>query len=147
MNYERSITGDIVSYRIYDKSSNEKKLFLLEYLLKNVITVYNDTAEFYWKFFDETNISPIGHVIVEVEFSKEVSKEELRAFGHGLLHGEVSIQENGKVIYEVFRFSSGEMVEARILFRIHLVPDSNKIIRENQYTTIMNEELKWENLK
>ncbi|PIU25275.1 MAG: hypothetical protein COT11_03550 [Candidatus Infernicultor aquiphilus] len=80
LNYDQSSKGDMITYRIYDKSNNERKLFLLEYQLKNVINLYNDTAEFYWKFFDESNTSPIGHVKVEVVLPGEVSKEELKVF-------------------------------------------------------------------
>ena len=143
LNYDQSSKGDMITYRIYDKSNNERKLFLLEYQLKNVINLYNDTAEFYWKFFDESNTSPIGHVKVEVVLPGEVSKEELKVFGHGPLDGKVSIQENSKIVYEVYRLSSGEMVEARILFPTSLVHKGHKIINENKFAEIMKEELGW----
>ena len=143
LNYDQSSKGDMITYRIYDKSSNERKLFLLEYQLKNVINLYNDTAEFYWKFFDESNTSPIGHVKVEVVLPGEVSKEELKVFGHGPLDGKVSIQEDSKIVYEVYRLSSGEMVEARILFPTSLVHKGHKIINENKFAEIMKEELGW----
>lgn len=144
LNYDQSSKGDMVTYKIYDQSSNERKLFLLEYQLKNVATLYNDTAEFYWKFFDEYNTSPIGHIKIEVELpAAEVSAEELKVFGHGPLAGKVSIREDGKIVYEVFRLSSGEMVEARILFPTSMIPDSSKIINQNKFAEIMKEELGW----
>jgi uncharacterized membrane protein len=144
LNYEQSTTGDMVTFKIYDASSNERKLFLLEYQLKNVATLYNDTAEFYWKFFDQSNTSPIGHMKIEVELpSVEVSAEELKVFGHGPLNGKVSILEDGKIAYEVFGLSSGEMVEARILFPTSMIPDSRKIINQNKFAEIMKEELGW----
>ncbi len=144
LEYTQSLNADMVTYKIYDKSSNERKLFLLEYQLKNVATLYNDTAEFYWKFFDESNTSPIGHIKIEIELpSAEVSAEELKVFGHGPLDGKVTIQEDGKIVYEVFRLSSGEMVEARILFPNSMIPDSSKIINQNKFAEIMKEELGW----
>jgi len=143
LEYTQSVDGNMVTYKIYDQSSNERKSFLLEYQLKNVATLYNDTAEFYWKFFDESNTSPIGHVKVEVVLPGEVSKEELKVFGHGPLDGKVSIQENSKIVYEVYRLSSGEMVEARILFPTSLVHKGHKIINENKFAEIMKEELGW----
>jgi len=144
LEYTQSLNADMVTYKIYDKSSNERKLFLLEYQLKNVATLYNDTAEFYWKFFDESNTSPIGHIKIEIELpSAEVSVEELKVFGHGPLDGKVTIQEDGKIVYEVFRLSSGEMVEARILFPNSMIPDSSKIINQNKFAEIMKEELGW----
>ena len=140
LNYGQSINRDMVTYRIYDKSSNERKLFLLEYQLKNVATLYNDTAEFYWKFFDESNTSPIEHVKIEVELPGEITKEELKVFGHGPLDIELSIQEDGKIIYEVYGLPSGEMVEARILFPTNLIPYSIKKFNQNKFAEIMEEE-------
>ncbi|MBN2245834.1 MAG: DUF2207 domain-containing protein, partial [Candidatus Aminicenantes bacterium] len=64
----QSREDEMMTFRIYDQSSNESKSFLLEYQLKNVITKYSDTAEFYWKFFDQTNTSPISQVSIEVSF-------------------------------------------------------------------------------
>jgi len=143
LEYTKSLTADMVTYKIYDKSSNESKLFLLEYQLKNVATLYNDTAEFYWKFFDESNTSPISYLKIEIELpaAVEVSAEELKVFGHGPLDGEVSIREDGKIVYEVDGLSSGEMVEARILFPTRMIPNSTKIINQNKFAEIMEEEL------
>ncbi len=144
LEYTQSLDADMVTYKIYDKSSNERKLFLLEYQLKNVTTLYNDTAEFYWKFFDESNTSPIGHIKIEIELPvAAVSEEELKVFGHGPSDGKVSIGEDGKIVYEVYGLSSREMVEARILFPTSLVPNSSKIINQNKFAEIMKEELVW----
>ena len=139
----QSEENNVLTFRIYDKSSNEDKVFLLEYRLKNVATLYNDTAEFYWKFFDKTNTSSIGHVQIELEFAKNVPRDDLKVFGHGPSGGEVSIENDGKVLYKVNRLSSGEMVEARILFPLELVSESSKIIRENKFAEIMEEEIRW----
>jgi hypothetical protein len=144
LEYTQSVDGDMVTYKIYDQSSNEIKSFLLEYQLKNVVTLYNDTAELYWKFFDQSNTSPISHIKIEIELPKgEVSAEELKVFGHGPLNGTVSIQEDKKILYEVNSLSSGEMVEVRILFPTRLISSSYKIIKENKFAEIMKEELGW----
>jgi len=140
LEYIQSLSADMVTYKIYDISSNEKKSFLLEYQLKNVVTLYSDTAEFYWKFFDESNTSPIGHVKIEVELPEKITKEELKVFGHGPLDGKVSIREDGKIVYEVFGLSAREMVEARILFPTSMIPDGSKIINENKFVQIIEEE-------
>jgi|GEM_PF-4111578 len=142
LEYTQSLAAEMVTYKIYDKSSNERKLFLLEYQLKNVATLYNDTAEFYWKFFDESNASSIGHIKIEIELPyAEVSAEEIKVFGHGPLSGNVSIREDRKVVYEVFGLSPGEIVEARILFPTRMIPNSTKIINQNKFAEIMEEEL------
>ena len=134
---------DMIIYRIYDQSSNERKVFLLEYQIKNVVLLYNDTAEFYWKFFDKSNTSPIGHVRIEVKLADTVLPAELKAFGHGPANGEVTIGDDNKVIYEADSLSPGNMIEARILFPVSLVSQSTNLIRENKYAKIMEEELSW----
>jgi len=135
---------DTVTFRVYEQSYNETKSFLLEYQLKNVITKYNDIAEFYWKFFDADNTSSINRVNIEVSFPhKIVSADDLKVFGHGPSQGHVSIEEGGVVLYRVENFPSGEMIEARILFPPSLVPNTPKIISENRFDKIMAEELNW----
>jgi len=140
----REMEGEMATFRIYDQSSNERKSFLLEYQLKNVITKYNDIAEFYWKFFDHTNSSPIGRVSVEVIFpNQSVTKEDLKVFGHGPSSGQVMIEDNGVVLYEVDSLSAGEMVEARVLFPPSFVPNTTRLVNKDQFAQIMQEELDW----
>jgi uncharacterized membrane protein len=140
----RELEGNIVTFRIYDQSANEKKSFLLEYQLKNVVTKYNDIAEFYWKFFDQSNSSPIQRVQIEVSFpGQTVNTDELKVFGHGPSQGQVSILDRGVVLYEVEGLSANEMVEARILLPTSFVPEAGKIVNKDQYAQIMQEELAW----
>jgi len=140
----REMEGEMTTFRIYDQSSNERKSFLLEYQLKNVITRYNDIAEFYWKFFDQSNSSPIGRVSIEVIFSNQtIAKEDLKVFGHGPSNGQVTIREEGVVLYEVNSLSAGEMVEARVLFPTSFVPNAARLVNKDQFEQIMQEELDW----
>ncbi len=136
--------GEMITYRVYDQSSNERKSFLLEYQLRNVITKYNDIAEFYWKFFDHTNTSPISRVRIEVIFpDRTVTADELKVFGHGPSQGQVSIQDQGLVLYEVDGLPAGEMIEARILFPTAFVPAARRVIHQDRFDEIMQEELQW----
>ncbi len=140
----RELDGNMVTYRIYDQSSNERKSFLLEYQLKNVVTRYNDIAEFYWKFFDQSNSSPIQRVQIEISFlGQTFNTEDLKVFGHGPSQGQVSILDKDVVLYEVESLSANEMVEARVLFPTSFVPDAGKIVNKDQYAQIMQEELVW----
>lgn len=140
----REAEGNMVTYRIYDQSSNERKSFLLEYQLKNVVTRYNDVAEFYWKFFDQSNSSPIQRVQIEVSFPGQIlNKDKLKVFGHGPSQGQVFILDRGVVVYEVEDLLANEMVEARVLFPTSFVPDAGKIVNKDQYAQIMQEELAW----
>ena len=135
---------DMVTFRIYDKSTNMTKRFLLEYRLKNVVTKYNDIAEFYWKFFDTTNTSPIERARIEIYFPNQtVSADNLKVFGHGPSQGQVTIEDSGYVLYRVDDLPSKELLEARILFPTSFVPNANRIVAQDKYEDIMREELNW----
>ncbi|HPK87730.1 MAG TPA: DUF2207 domain-containing protein, partial [Atribacterota bacterium] len=140
----QSSESEMVSFRIYDQASNETKIFLLEYELENVITKYNDIAEFYWKFFDKTNTSPIDRITIEVFFPNQtISVDNIKVFGHGPAQGEVSIDEKGFILYQVAGFPAGEMVEARILFPTSFVPSATRTVDQERFDQIMKEELNW----
>lgn len=136
--------GNMVTFRIYDRSANVTKRFLLEYRLKNVVTKYNDIAEFYWKFFDTTNTSPIERARIEIYFPNQaVSVDNIKVFGHGPSQGQVTIEDSGYVLYQVDNLPSQEMIEARILFPISFVPYSSRMVAQDKYGEIMREELNW----
>ena len=136
--------GNMVTFRIYDRSVNVTKRFLLEYRLKNVVNKYNDIAEFYWKFFDTTNTSPIERARIEIYFPNQaVSVDNIKVFGHGPSQGQVTIEDSGYVLYKVDNLPSQEMIEARILFPISFVPDSSRMVAQDKYGEIMREELNW----
>jgi len=140
----QTMEGEMVTFRIYDQSSNERKSFLLEYQLKNIITKYDDIAEFYWKFFDQTNTSPISRVRIEVIFpNRTVTADDVKVFGHGPSQGQVSIEDQGVVLYGVESLPAGEMVEARILFPTTFVQSAGRVIHKERFDQIMQEELDW----
>ena len=144
LDISREMEGNMVTFRIYDQSANERKSFLLEYQLKNVVSKYNDIAEFYWKFFDQSNSSPIQRVQIEVSFpGQTLNTDELKVFGHGPSQGQVSILDRGVILYEVQGLSANEMVEARVLFPTRFVPNAGRVVNKDQYAQIMQEELNW----
>ena len=144
LNITHSIQNNQLNYKIYDPSSDIQKTFLLEYRLKNVITKYKDTAEFYWQFFDQSNSSPINHVTITLSIQNgTITSDMLKVFGHGPRNGQVSIRDDGTVFYEVEQLAAGEMLEARILFPNRFVPDAPRVVYRDQFDTIMQEELQW----
>lgn len=134
---------EMITYRIYDQSSNEEKSFLLEFLLKSVITKYNDIAELYWKFFDHTNTSPIDHITIEIHFpNQNISAENIQVFGHGPAHGWASIEDEEFVLFQISDFPSDELLAARILFPTEFVPNASRKVFKNAFNQIMKEELR-----
>jgi len=143
LEFEKSSDGSKLQYKIYSQSEDETKVFKFTYSLKNVVQVYADTAELYWKFFDETNLSTLGTVRIDVELPDGAEQNEITAFGHGPLDGNIERPETGIVRYQVSPLPSAELLEVRILFPISYVPGILKISSESKLDQILEEEQNW----
>lgn len=140
---EFTSNGNRLEYRVYSQSQDESKDFLLTYTVKNVVQVYADTAELYWKFFDSRNPSTMGTVTIDVELPGGIAGEEITAFGHGPSHGHVGIEEGGMVRYEISPLSAGELLEVRVLFPGDYVPGSMRVSDVAMLEAILEEERRW----
>ncbi len=127
LSFEQSGEGTQIQYKVYDKINGETKVFKFTYEWKNVVQVYKDTAELYWKFFDRSNPSTLGTVRIHLELPGGVKQNEMLAFGHGPLAGRVDIVGDGAVEYRVSPLPAKQLLEARVLFPPSYVPDSTKI--------------------
>jgi uncharacterized membrane protein len=142
LEFEPTTTGTEHEFKVYAKSENETKVFKLTYSIKNVVQVYADIAELYWKFFDETNPTTMEAVAIDVELPAEAEEDQVWYFGHGTV-GSVHRLDNGIIRYEVKPFRTGEFLEARVLFPTSMVPGSKKINRVPMLESILTEEEKW----
>jgi len=111
--------------------------------MKNVVQVYADTAELYWKFFDKTNPSKLDAVRIDVELPSGVNQAHIQAFGHGPLSGTVELIGDGTVQYRVSPLPPEQILEVRVLFPSSYVPNSSKINQSPMLNKILQEELKW----
>lgn len=131
------------SFKIFEPSTDERKQFKLTYRARNVVQLYSDTAELYWKFFDQSNESEIESVNLYLHLPAAVDRTQLLAYGHGALSGSVTILDDGVVQYTVQPLLAREMLEARLLFPTSLVPQSTKLRNEPGLERIRAEEGRW----
>ncbi|MCD1260011.1 DUF2207 domain-containing protein [Paenibacillus athensensis] len=136
---ERTEADNRLTYKIYESSQDESKVFRFTYTVKNVVQVYADTAELYWKFFDETNPSAIEQVNIDLELPAAVKTEEIEAFGHGPEAGKLE-KDHNLVHYRLQPLPSGEMLEVRVLFPGSAVPDSARVSADFMLDAIREEE-------
>jgi uncharacterized membrane protein len=90
--------------------------FTLRYLARGAAKRYRDTAELYWQFVGRGWGVPTRRISVVVELPGDVSKSQVRAWGHGPLNGSVRIKQDGTVVYAVERVPAETSVEGRVLF-------------------------------
>lgn len=143
LDFEESRDGNKVQYKIYTPSDHETKVFQFTYSFMNVVQVYADTAELYWKFFDQTNPSALETVRIDVELPDGAEQDEITAFGHGPLDGVIARPNPGVVRYHVSPLPSGKLLEIRMLFPGSYVPGSTKISSAAMLDHILEEERNW----
>ncbi len=125
--------------KIFTPSSDEYKTTKITYTLYDVVVKYNDVAELYWNFIGSGWDYGIDDVSIKITLPG--ASKTLKIFAHGPLHGYSTIPSTDKVMLEVKKLRSGEMVDARVLFD-HTLVDTTKIVHENVWENILIEEAK-----
>ncbi|MDO9573672.1 MAG: DUF2207 domain-containing protein, partial [Candidatus Contubernalis sp.] len=127
--------------RWFYQALNERKRFTVGYDAHNVVLVHEDTVEFNYQFVGDDWEIPSGRVTVAVVLPEGVPQEEIRAWGHGPLHGEVFI--NGDLVYyEIDNLPGDRFLEGRILFPPEYLPGAGEDYRTGRYAleSILEEE-------
>ncbi len=145
------VTVKVFSPHDEDTSANVS----VSYTLTGAVMCWNDTAELYWKFIgDEWDVDS-GDVSLTVTFPAELTAanpakkgDTLRAWGHGSLSGEVSIDDAASTVsYTLPGVAAGEFAEARIAFPNAWVPQMERAAatQSDRLDAILSEERAWAN--
>lgn len=129
--------------KIYSKSKDEVKTFIIKYRVLNAAVKYNDTAELYWKFMGTDTDVVIRDFRVNIILPAGASREDIKAFAHGPLSGNVEIIDEQNIALSVKELRPNTFVEARILFPTSLIENSYNALNKNALNSIMDEERKW----
>jgi len=124
------------------RASNESRTFTISYVLDDVVTVYADVAELYWKFIGTGWDRPSEDVRIHVKLPGHLAAGEIRAWGHGPLHGTVWPVPGGAVL-AVRHLPASTMVEGRIVFPRSVVPLARRRTAETALPRILGEEGAW----
>ena len=98
--------------------------FYVDYTALGAARRWQDIAELYWQFIGADTAVPADHAIITVHLPKGVTKEDVRAWTHGPLWGNVTIQPDGTVVSEVAPLPANTFVEPRILFPADALSDA-----------------------
>ncbi len=130
----------LAHFKVYEKSSNEEKTFVYKYIFRNVVTKYNDIAEFNRKIVDANWDIRLDDITINISIPEGAQKEDIKVFGHGALIGFSEIIDERNVKFSIGSVYSGEMVETLVLFPTSLVPQSGRVIAEDALPRIMANE-------
>ncbi|HQG03127.1 MAG TPA: DUF2207 domain-containing protein, partial [Thermoleophilia bacterium] len=114
--------GDRVRVELCFSLSDTSARFGIEYRVRGAAKRWDDTAELYWKLVGDRWEVPADHVRATVTPPGGVSGDEVRAWAHGPLWGDVSIRPDGVVVLAVDDLPAATFVEVRMLFPPEAVP-------------------------
>lgn len=101
-----------LNFRVADTSAR----FGVDYVAKGAAKRWDDIAELYWQFVGDEAAIPSEDVRVTVHLPAGVTRDQVRAWAHGPLYGEVTIEQDASVVMTVDPLPAYTFVEGRILF-------------------------------
>lgn len=148
--------ADSLRLKVFVPRSNGGEVTLwVSYMIEGAVMAWPDTAELYWKFIGSEWEEDADNVSLDVTFAgagratpATVGDEaaNLRAWGHGPLDGEVSLDvespANPHVRLNAPTVRSGQFAEVRVAFPTDWVPDLTPSGSE-RLDTILSEEASW----
>lgn len=93
----------------------------LDYTIVNGVTAYKDVGEVYWKYVSDQWAEASENITmtlrVPVPAGTTVTPgDNVRAWGHGPLTGDVKVNPDGTVLYTADKVNTGRFAEARVVF-------------------------------
>lgn len=135
--------GSQLRIKAFKKSKDQNKTFVIKYKVNKVATKYRDTAELYWQFTGKNSMEvPVNNYKVLIWLPGTVDKNNIKAFAHGPLSGNVEIMQDGVISLIVENLRPNNMVEARVLFSEEALNENARFVDELAFDRIMAEEEK-----
>ena len=143
-----------ITLKVYSPHEDgDTATYTLSYTFIGAVMGWADTAELYWKFIGDEWDEDSQNVTLAVTFAGAASlgvaattgddSANLRAWGHGPLNGNVSLDTAANsVSYTVPWVQSGEFAEARVAFPMAWVPGLTAS-SSSRLPTILSEEEQW----
>lgn len=124
-----AVTGDSGVYTVSDDSirifnPDSKTGFYVKYILTDMAILHDDVAEFGWNIFSTEMRESIRDFQVSIHLPN--NQNELRAFAHGPLTGNITLQKKTDVLLEVQGLPAHQPVDTRIVFDKNVVPLATK---------------------
>lgn len=108
--------------KIYNNDKNTG--FYLKYTLSDMAILHTDVAEFGWNIFSDEMRESIKDFKVLIHLPN--NQNELRAFAHGPLNGNINLQSKTSVLLSIQGFDAKQAIDTRIVFDKEVIPLSNK---------------------
>lgn len=131
-NFTVSVDDGLYKIKLYAPSQNERKEFIFRYNLTRGVTVYRDIAQLNRKMVGKDWQNSIGNISVTVNLPENVKKDDIYAFGHGPLTGNIEILDGKSVRYTLNDYRPGEFLEVNLLFPKNILTSFNSLLMKNK---------------
>ena len=108
---------------VFFNAIDERKIVELDYTVVNGVQAYKDVGEVYWKYVGDQWAEPSDNVTMTLALPVPQGTavepgNNVRAWGHGPLDGNVKINEDGTVTFTNPHVNAGQYAEARVVFPV-----------------------------
>lgn len=138
--YTLEIANGIKRIKVYSPTSNTKKTFAINFVLKNVCVKHNDIGELYYNFIGGGWQTTIQNLNIDIHLPNNTSSEDLKIFAHGPYHGTCKIISKNQVNLQVTNVKPGQYVAARVLFNNQNIANATKTSGINAMGLVMQDE-------
>ncbi|QIK51813.1 DUF2207 domain-containing protein [Jeotgalibaca porci] len=142
--YELINEADFLRFTVYKPISDDEMTVVYAYRIPEMVTNYNDTAQFNRRVIGSAWDDVLSDVDVRIELPMPVEPGELKAWGHGDATGEVTLQDNQVVLLEVGRNPENTFVEANVVFPTYVTWNNPNKVAEDRLEQIIGTEEKLE---
>ncbi|MDO4731606.1 MAG: DUF2207 domain-containing protein, partial [Clostridia bacterium] len=118
--------------------------FKLCYTVDNIITVYNDTAVFYYQELGPEFSLPVKNLNCTIITPENTQNTPLRAWLHCTAKSLLNIDSQTQVSFTADKIPAKTFVETRICLPVDMFKNSDKIIKADTLDDIVTQESNWE---
>lgn len=120
------------------------RIYNISYTIVDAVKNYADCSEFYWQFISKESEIPADKVTGTIYLPQAVAnKEDLKVWAHGPLNGNITIESNNKVSFEVHNLEENTMLEARVVTPTNIFASNQNIDNKIKLESILIQEQKW----
>ncbi|NLW16588.1 MAG: DUF2207 domain-containing protein [Firmicutes bacterium] len=125
-------------------ATDETRTFVISYRVLGQVKLHDDVAELYYQFVGDQWDYGVDQVSVTLTLPEGAEQSDLRAWGHGPLHGEVEIVGPRQVKWSIEKLPAHTFLEGRVTFPTSLISGEHAQRTHRQaLEQILAEENQW----
>jgi len=126
-------------------ASGELREFTLRFRVLGAVRVHRDVAELYYKFVGTGWDRASERVRVSIALPPEIRRDELKAWAHGPLHGNLTTLPNNFVELSIDHLPPRQFWEGRVIFPAQYIPAALPALRDDREALpeILSQESRW----